>query len=139
MFKIRICPLCEKEFQPIGPSGYCKPCQKVNKKRYQSIWGRTEKGKANYARYRNKESYKIYTRNRYQAMDENIKKARYAVSNAVRDGKLHRPNKCQKCNKRDWGIKRSMIEAHHYKGYEPENWLVVEWLCTDCHRAKKVK
>ena len=27
-----------------------------------------------------------------------------------------------------------IIEAHYYKGYSPEYWLAVQWLCTDCHK-----
>ena len=26
------------------------------------------------------------------------------------------------------------VHAHHYKGYEKENWLEVEWLCAKHHR-----
>ena len=28
------------------------------------------------------------------------------------------------------------IEAHHYLGYEKENWLKVKWLCIKHHRAE---
>jgi hypothetical protein len=91
-------------------------------------------GKAKYKRYRATKKYKIYIRNYYKKIPVEVRKARYYVQNAVRDGRLIRPDRCEKCNKKDWGIKRSMIEAHHYKGYSPEFWLVVRWLCTDCHK-----
>ena len=33
-----------------------------------------------------------------------------------------------------WGVKRSMIEAHHFSGYTPDHWLNVQWLCVSCHK-----
>jgi ribosomal protein S27AE len=51
--------------------------------------------------------------------------AQRKVANAVRDGKLNRPDKCQKC-----GSKKSKIQAHHPDYTKP---LEVEWLCTKCH------
>jgi hypothetical protein len=54
--------------------------------------------------------------------------ARAAVKRAVADGRLIRPNTCSKCPN------SGPIEAHHYRGYEKEFWLVVEWLCVPCHK-----
>lgn len=55
-------------------------------------------------------------------------RARYTLSNAIRDGRMARGSSCQCCgNTND-------IEAHHYKGYEPENALDVMWLCMPCHK-----
>lgn len=54
-------------------------------------------------------------------------KARYCVSNAVRDGRLKKAKACEQCGK------RGRIEAHHHKGYEPEHRLDVQWLCPPCH------
>jgi len=97
-------------------------------------YDRSEAGKAKYKRYRNTEPYRNKSRERYYLTDENIRKAHYTVSNAVRDGRLIRSEYCEKCGIKDWGIKRSMIEAHHHLGYLPENWLRVQWLCTTCHK-----
>jgi hypothetical protein len=56
------------------------------------------------------------------------RKARTAVSNALRLGKLARPEHCQ-----IRGCDNTRLEAHHWKGYEPENWLNVQWLCHKHH------
>jgi len=60
--------------------------------------------------------------------------ARTAVKNAIGRGDIHKPLTCQhpgkyapQCSGR--------IEGHHHKGYDPENWLEVEWLCRTCHTA----
>ena len=54
-------------------------------------------------------------------------KARCAVSNAVRDGKLVRPTICPQCDD------ECMVEAHHPDYTKP---LEVEWLCAPCHQAE---
>ncbi len=54
------------------------------------------------------------------------RKARQAVGNAVRDGRLDKPDKCSRC-----GTKAPRIEGHHEDYSKP---LDVTWLCTLCHR-----
>ena len=49
------------------------------------------------------------------------------VNNAVRDGKLTKPNSCVKCGKT--GCK---IYGHHWS-YLPEHHLDVLWVCSSCH------
>lgn len=51
--------------------------------------------------------------------------AHIAVGNAVRDGKLIRPDNCEKCNS------VSALEAHHCDYNKP---LDVMWLCDPCHK-----
>jgi hypothetical protein len=53
--------------------------------------------------------------------------ARYAVMNAVRDGRLKK-QPCEVCG--TW-----LVDAHHHMGYEPEHWLDVQWLCVIHHKA----
>ena len=56
-------------------------------------------------------------------------RAHYAVSNAVRDGRLRKPDRCSRCNdSRDWWFR---LEAHHEDYSKP---LEVTWLCPPCHR-----
>lgn len=142
------CKDCGKDYlAKSGVSLYCVVCKKLrkqeSKKRFKKTvkgiaarkrWDRSEKGKASYKRYRNTDKYRAYAKNRYKNTPENIKKAHYYVHNTIRDGKLVRLKNCQTCGIKDWGIKRSMIEAHHYKGYDQKFWLAVQWLCTNCHR-----
>lgn len=146
--KEKACKACNEMYLALsGVSLYCKTCKRKKKKEWikkfktspkgilsRKKYDRSEIGKAKYARYRATKKYKTYSSVRYRTMTESIKKARYSVHNAVRDGRLKRPRYCERCLVQDWGIKRTMIEAHHYKGYEPEHWLTVQWLCTNCHK-----
>jgi DNA-directed RNA polymerase subunit RPC12/RpoP len=52
-------------------------------------------------------------------------KAREKLSNAVRDKKIERPNRCQHCGK------DTRLHGHHHDYSKP---LSVIWLCVPCHR-----
>ena len=66
-------------------------------------------------------------RKRHQLYPEKTK-ARNAVRDAIRMGKLIRPVICESCPK------KGKSEAHHWS-YKEEHWLDVNWLCTDCHKT----
>ena len=69
-----------------------------------------------------------------------MKKCWYYLSNAVRDRRLIKSNVCEKCGVKDHDDnRRNQIEAHHYLGYEKENWLKVKWLCVVCHKEEDKK
>jgi hypothetical protein len=53
--------------------------------------------------------------------------ARTKLNNAIRSGKIQRPNKCSVC------MTVGKIQAHHDNYNEP---FVVKWLCTSCHRKE---
>lgn len=56
-----------------------------------------------------------------------LDKARTAVGNAVRDGKLKKPSSCEKCGS------TSRLHGHHEDYDKP---LEVMWLCVVCHKAR---
>ena len=81
------------------------------KKRY----SQTEKGKESCRKSKDKWA------------DNNVVKraANLIVGNAVRDGRLIKPNNCEKC-----GIAHNRIHGHHCDYNYP---MVVMWLCPKCH------
>lgn len=60
-------------------------------------------------------------------------KARSAIRDAVRYGKVIKPDRCGKCGNvpARGSDGRSCIHAHHHDYSKP---LDVEWLCVKCHR-----
>ncbi len=54
-------------------------------------------------------------------------KAHNAVNNAVRDGRLLKPDCCSVCSA------SGRIEGHHHDYSKP---LDVEWLCAACHKSR---
>lgn len=113
---------------------FCDKCLNQHLKEMRRLRDRKQISKNRYKRYRSTDVFRKRARQRYNNMPDSKKKARYYVINAVRDGRITRPKNCERCGKVDTGVKRSMIEAHHYLGYDEKNWLLIEWLCTACHK-----
>lgn len=93
------------------------------------------KGKATYAagkkRYRQTPKGKAVlaaAQAKYERRNRPKRRAKDAVSDAVRSGKLTRLARCELCG-------ASKPEAHHHKGYAVRYRLTVRWLCRACHRA----
>jgi hypothetical protein len=142
----------------IGRHSICKECHKkrINAKYHTDSayrkrrreYQQSERGKAAHKKNRekpeNKTKYREYhrkfTNDQYHSdpVVRNKVKARGAVSFGVQYGFLTRPATCQHPGKYapQCGGK---IEAHHWKGYDRENWLNVEWLCETCHTAADMK
>lgn len=60
--------------------------------------------------------------------------ARRAVGLAILAGQLV-PQPCRICGLKPKKVNgRQRIEAHHHKGYDPEFWRDVEWLCVPHHK-----
>jgi hypothetical protein len=74
-----------------------------------------------------------------RVVDFQRRKARRAVTSAVRKGELPSPNRlpCIDCGK-TWRRGQPRHEYDHYLGYEPEHWLDVQAVCSyPCHRARE--
>jgi hypothetical protein len=109
-----------------GTLGKCKTCTKIDvKARYYS---RPDLISA-YERRRFKDPERKKKVAQYQrnsrAADPQKAKARSAVSNAVRDGRIVRPSKCSHC-----GV-ACRAQAHHHDYSKP---FEVTWYCFKCHR-----
>lgn len=51
-----------------------------------------------------------------------------AVNNAVRAGRLSKPDACSVC-----GQYNQHLHGHHYLGYNKSHWFDVLWVCAQCH------
>ena len=76
---------------------------------------KTKEGKL--ARKKSLENYRKKFPEKYRATN--------AINNAIRDGKIIRPEYCEECGKE--------IKLHgHHDDYS--KYLEVRWLCNDCHK-----
>lgn len=66
-------------------------------------------------------------------------RARRMVRDAIKRGALVRPSECIQCgcNPGQRSDGRSLIHAHHFKGYDYP--LDVEWLCVSCHAKEDAR
>ena len=141
-----------------GRSAYCRDCDRARAKVYISrpeiILHREQTAKTYYAKnkeriYQNVRNYRATVKGKRMAATSyaawaksatgkawlkafndarpEMAKARHAVRMAIKRGVLARPEECETC----W--QRGVVQAHHYKGYQKENWLHVQWLCIPCH------
>lgn len=120
--KCKVCAKADVKFNRLDKAEYYRA---YDRKRYREDPVRREslfdlKNHPNRAQWKAKgdANYKRKYPERYEA--------RVMVGNAVRDGRLIRPDKCSKC-----GVECTP-QAHH-ESYEPEHWLDVAWLCVKCH------
>lgn len=93
----------------------------------QRKWFYSDKGKETRTNYWRSQAGKEAQQREYQKHPLH-RKARIALTNAVRDGKLPRvgTQKCTHCPKQ-------AQQYHHHNGYEPEHWLDVIPVCIKCH------
>ena len=116
---------------PRMKDGHVNKCKECNKKDVQK----------NYRS--NIDHYREYERKRFQSQErkEQVRKffvryrqrypqktkARYKLTNALRDGKITKPSECSICGS------TSKLEAHHHDYSKP---LDVIWCCFQCHRSE---
>jgi hypothetical protein len=104
-----------------GLLGKCKECTKTDAKDH---------------RESNLESIRAYDRARgnrqsveslrlWRAKYPNKAKAHNKLNNAVRDGRIERPSKCEDCQR------LGAVHGHHDDYLKP---LEVRWLCAACHQ-----
>lgn len=114
-----------------GSVNKCKTCNKIDVRKNRKL---------------NFDYYRSYDSKRHSAMSDqqkhirsensiernrkfpNKKRANSAISNAIRDGRLVRPNICEYC-----GVE-CKPHAHH-SSYSKDMFLVVTWLCPSCHNT----
>lgn len=60
---------------------------------------------------------------------DDVKRAKYAVQRALRDGTLAYPDACQRCGRPPTGRR---FDSVHLNGYEPPHQLDVEFWCRSC-------
>ena len=120
----------------------CKPCwrEKVKENRADKIEyyqeydrKRTDDPKRVAARKAYAESGR-YPKEKYNAAKQayisrnpSKQRARVSINNALRDGKIFRPDRCEKCDV-------SCTPHGHHEDYSKP--LEVVWLCPDCHGAR---
>ena len=101
-----------------------KSYYKNHKKRLiaKKLWA--EKNKEKLKEYRREYRRKYVERKKVEQL------ARSRLHNAIRFGKIVRPDTCSNCNM------KGLIHAHHNDYSKP---LEVEWLCHQCHFNKHLK
>lgn len=60
--------------------------------------------------------------------------ARQRVRDAVRSGRLVKPDKCSRCL---IVFEKKLIHGHHHRGYE--NPYEIEWICIFCHNKEHIE
>lgn len=127
------CSLCTKRkprkaFQtrrasPDGLTSACKECLSARDKERNKLPHRVAARIAYAKTERGRERHTAATKT-WGARNSTKRKAHIAVGNALRDGKISKPSKCQRCKK------KRKLHGHHHDYKKP---LDVEWLCTPCH------
>ena len=134
---------------PKMPDGYLNKCKECHKRditenrnknlEYYRNYDRNRKNQSQRVSKQNKKTKERYandvdfkksileTKERWLQTNKDKRLAHGAVSNATRDGELHKPSVCSCC-----GDSPETIYGHHWS-YEESNWLDVMWLCSKCH------
>lgn len=74
--------------------------------------------------HRKKHPRPLEATQRFRRNNPEKARAYSAIGNAIRSGKLQKPDSCKKC------MKKKKVEAHHHDYSKP---LDVTWLCKQCH------
>lgn len=108
-----------------GHLNKCKSCTKSDV--HQNREANIEKIRE-YDRDRSKLPHRVKARidyaKKFKAEHPEKRKAHHAVNNAIRDGRMKKPDSCSRCGS------TFRIEGHHTDYSKP---LDVVWLCSACH------
>ena len=140
------CKLCSATSDKVefykGVTSRCKEChkQKVRENRKENVDYYREydakrfqddpKVKARHARYQSTPAGKASmnaARKKWIGDNPDKRAAHFMVNNAVRDGRLSKPDRCHECGS------GGRIHGHHEDYSKP---LEVDWLCPTCHQKR---
>jgi len=112
---------------PDGHLNKCIECVKIRVKAHREL--NLDKIRA-YDRGRSKLEHRVFLNKEnskeYRVKNKEKYKAHNKVNNAVRDGRLLKPLKCEHCLET-----HNQIEGHHKDYSKP---LDIIWLCSPCHK-----
>lgn len=109
-----------------GRLNFCKECVKARVRQHRHDNDHVRDGeRLRYADGRKREQADRWKRANAERMLI-AKRASSAINNAIRDGRLMRPNQCEEC-----GVTGNHIEGAHWDYSRP---MDVRWLCRRCHR-----
>ena len=94
------------------------------KQKQRNEWLKNHKEKAR--EYQKRGNRKFYENNREQV------RAYRKIYEAVKSGKIIKPNECSECNSVITNPRN--LHAHHHNGYDTLNVYNIKWLCGNCHR-----
>lgn len=107
----------------------CKPCHREQSKAWQRGPGKDAHQRAVKAWLQRNPERRLAADQRTRSKNPTHWRARRAVREALLRGTLVRPSHCTECGS------AGPIQGHHWRGYDPAEWLNVKWLCTRCHRV----
>jgi len=117
----------EHKLMADGHLNKCKECTKRDVKMHRE--NNPEKVRAcdrKRSKAKHRKEYAAKRQVKYRESFPEKYKANNAVTNAIRDGRIDRPNHCEMCGH------PCTPHAHHWS-YLEEHMLEVEWLCVVCH------
>ena len=129
-----MCKKCSKcgKIKDESKSSWCKRCHVLFTLKSRQTKEGKEKYKETNKKYRHSAKGKEANRHgnrKHRELHPDRHKARQAVSNALRDGRLQK----QPCH-----CGEIRVQAHH-KSYEKDKWLDVEWMCEKHHNELKLE
>jgi hypothetical protein len=133
--KTKICFKCKKR-KPLTDfykhsemkDGYLNKCKECARRDVSLNYSRNRKYYQEYEHIRNntveRKQRAVYFSQKWKVNNPEKYKAHNKVNNALRDGKISRAERCEKCGAKEF------LHKHHFDYNEPLN---VIWLCARCH------